>query len=686
MAYNGVADLNNSGNIISTAKGLYEAYAIGITTQWYINGLTNSGNITVEAEAGSSAYAGGIMSFEITDLTNSGNITVSAEGYAAFAEGISGLFIDGLTNSGTIKAEAICKEPMFLQESGAFAMGIGGTGGIETYIGGAVFTDIVNTGIINASVTTEAVDVGGMAVGIIGSGISSGDGLADGETSTITNEGLILVQGTAPEGTDPEYLRLAGIVITGGDDVVISNPGEIRVESSVDGVEARTLVVTGGASVTIDDSFAITFGSPGVGPGMRPIYVESGTLDLNGATLIVRADSRNLQLDTEYYIVENAEGIVEGEWASELERGYANESIEVNWVDDEDLGENAGVIFSYNPEAADPEDVLAPGMGGLTGTPIIVDSIVQQINPYSPLNVNTLLVKDERKSVLLASNGVSDEGLPGLGATSRYRGFWFMPVYTRLVGDDIGYDANAYGLALGIGGKVSEAGYIGGYAGYAKGFLDFNIDSGDTEEQNIFFGGLSGVYGPMPWYVRFSGVGYYADHSYEGYTGLLYDLDEEAEYNGIGCNIEVAVGGSFGDSVRFVPEAGLAYQYGSIDKFETEVDADPSWEREIEPEDINVLKGILGMSVIGGVGSPTQFYFGARLEYALSDNDVSAVNALIGGTEFDIERKMDDSLLSVTAGLNHDFGNNWSLEFGLRGDLSDDYNAYTGRMFIRKSF
>ncbi|MCX8082498.1 MAG: autotransporter domain-containing protein, partial [bacterium] len=112
----------------------------------------------------------------------------------------------------------------------------------------------------------------------------------------------------------------------------------------------------------------------------------------------------------------------------------------------------------------------------------------------------------------------------------------------------------------------------------------------------------------------------------------------------------------------------------------------PTWEREIEPEDISVLKGIVGMSMIGGVGSPTQFYFGARLEYALSDNDVSAVNSLVGGTEFDIEQEMDDSLLSLTAGLNHDFGNSWSLEFGLRGDLSDDYNAYTGRMFIRKSF
>lgn len=683
-AEGGIYSSTNSGNIVSSSQGFYQTYAGGIGSR-IITDFDNSGTIGATAGSYGISYSIGVMGFFMSDFTNSGTISASSNGYEALAMGISSTFIDGLTNSGIIKAEAVCDSTYATQMPFAAAVGIGGID--EEDIIPAAFTEIVNTGTINASV--RIVEEGyGSAVGILGYG---GIPLQE-EEPTIVNEGLILVQAEAPEGTDPENIHLGGIVITGGN-VVISNPGEIRLESNIDGVEARALVVDD-ASVTIDDCFAVTLGSPGIGPDMKPIYVEDGLLDLNGATLIVRADSRNLKLDTPYPIIENDGGIVNNEWAAELEKGYANKSIVVNWVDidedgeidEDDLGEYSAVIFTYDPTEASPEDVLAPGMGGMTGVPILVSSITQQLNPFSPLNVDTLLVKDKRKSVLLASNGVSDEGLPGLGATERYRGFWFMPVYTRIVGDDLGYDATGYGLALGIGGKISDAGYLGGYAGYTKGNLEFDIDSGDTEEQNIFFGGINGMYGPAPWYIRFGAIGYYADHSYKGYTGLMYDLKEKAEYNSIGGEAEVVVGGSFGDSVRFVPEAGLGYQYTSTESFKTKVPDDDTWERKIEPEEISVLKGILGMSVIAGVGSPTQFYLGARLEYALSDNDVKATNSLLGGTEFDIERDMDDSLLSLTAGLNHEFGNSWSLEFGLRGDLSSDYNAYTGRLFIRKSF
>ncbi|MDD3726599.1 MAG: autotransporter outer membrane beta-barrel domain-containing protein, partial [Candidatus Ratteibacteria bacterium] len=677
-----ISELNNFGTISATAGSGGNAFSCGIWGEngGEISGLTNSGDITAttQAGAGKSARSYGIYGEKnsINGLDNSGNITATAE--ASGAEGYArsyGIYgynnsINGLTNSGNITAIAEA------EEGDAYSYGIRGS----------EISGLNNFGTISASVTLSGSTGTGKAVGISGSGVDIPIFEESTITNTITNEGLILVKGTVPEwdieARDTSYsLSLAGIVITGGN-VVISNPGEIRLESNIEGIDARALYIENGY-VTIDDCFAVTLGSPGIGPEMAPIYVEDGTLDLNDATLIVRADSRNLQFDTPYPIIENY-GTVNNVWADELEVGYKNKSIVVDW-DTDARGEEAAVIFGYDPQEADPEDVLAPGMGGMTGTPVLISSIAQQINSYSPLNVNALLVEGQRQPVLLASSGVSDAGLPGLGATKEYRGVWFMPVYTRIVGDDIGYDANAYGLAIGIGGKVSDVGYVGGYAGYVRGDMDFDIDSGDTEDQNIFLGGLNLMYGPQPWYVRFSGVGYYADHDYDGYTGLSYELDEKASYNSIGCDVELVAGGNFGEGIRFVPEAGLAYQYSSTDSFKTKVSDDPTWERKIKPDDVSILKALAGMSVIGGVGSPTQYYFGVRLEYALSDNDVSAVNSL-GGTAFDIEREMDDSIVVLQAGLNHDFENNWSLEFGLRGDLSDEYNAYTGRLFVRRSF
>jgi len=684
-----INNLKNSGDILVTAEGMYNVYAYGVSAESYTNnagaenyggniyGFDNSGNIIVTAEGDYYGYAYGVTAWSsgnssITDFVNSGDIVAlaTATDGRAGAVGVGAATITDFVNSGDITARAVG-----LYEASA----AGVVAEVDTFLG--TFT---NTGNITAS--GEISDSSGSleVVGILGSGSSNPD-----NPTTMVNAGRILVSGTSPEEYTGGYRDIAGIVITGGN-VVLSNPGEIRVESNVDcwdtGIEARTLVIRGSANVTLDDKFAITFGSPGIAPELKPIALESGTLDLNDTTLIVRADSRNLKFDTEYSIVENNAGTINGEWALELERGYANKSVVVNWVDDGDRGEGAAVIFSYDPTADDSENVLAPALGGLEGAPIIASVIGGQIMSYSPFNVSSLLVKGDRKSVLLASSGVSDEGLPGLGATKQYKGIWFMPVYTKINDDGIGFDANAYGIAIGMGGKVTETSYFGGYAGYVRSNLDFNIDSGDTEEQDIFIGGLNFMYGPMPWYIRFNGLGYYATHSYKGYTGVNYEYDEKADYNSLGCDIELAVGGNIGNGVRFIPEAGLAYQYSSADSFRTDVSAAPSWERDIKPDDVSMFKALAGLSLVGGIGTPTQFYGSARLEYALSGNEISAVNALVGGTEFDIEKDLSDTTWVLQAGLNHEFGNNWSLEFGLRGDINQDYKAYTGRLFFRHSF
>ncbi|MCS7150467.1 MAG: autotransporter outer membrane beta-barrel domain-containing protein, partial [Caldimicrobium sp.] len=412
---------------------------------------------------------------------------------------------------------------------------------------------------------------------------------------------------------------------------------------------------------TLKDRFAITFGMPGVGPDMRPIYVgPQAKLNLNNATLIARMDSRNLQYGTPYYLIQKAQnGTVTGVWGR-LERGYANPAIVVSWYNPAELGENSAIVFSY----ASVEMPLALGAatGGSAGTPFVVSNIGgfnSQGNPYSPSNIGFFMITESDDSpIMIASSGLSgsDAGFNLMMTGTKYHnGFWMMPINTKVKAKDLGFDSDSAGFAMGLSGRLSKSSHGGLYVGYLRNNLDFKVMGADKEDQDLFLSGFSYTYVLKPYYIGLSAMGYKGKHYYQGKTGLNFDLLEEASYRSRGYQAELIFGGVYGKKARLVPEVGVSYSYHKTDAFRTKVPDNPNLAIKYEPDSLSVWKGVAGLSLVGEKETKSKmkirWRLGMRVEQAISDNDVSVIIYAPNQPKYKLEKSLADTTWVIQGGV-----------------------------------
>jgi uncharacterized protein with beta-barrel porin domain len=265
------------------------------------------------------------------------------------------------------------------------------------------------------------------------------------------------------------------------------------------------------------------------------------------------------------------------------------------------------------------------------------------------------------------------------------KGIWFLPIYTRTNANDLGFDADTYGFALGFGGKLTDNLNGGLFAGYLRNNLDFKVRQAKDEDQNIFLGGLSFMYAPKPWYAKLITYGYYGDHNYTGWTGANYDLIEKADYKSRGFYTEVVGGYIFGDKIAFAPEIGLSYGYHKTKHFTTNVPDNPALNKTYEPDTLDVFKAIAGLNLRVELDK-IHLLGGVRLEQALGDNDISTFTHVAGLPKFKLEKNIADTNVVFQAGFNYNLSKQVSFEVGGRVDLNSDYKAYTGRGTLRVAF
>ncbi|MEN2985679.1 MAG: autotransporter outer membrane beta-barrel domain-containing protein, partial [Thermodesulfovibrionaceae bacterium] len=392
-------------------------------------------------------------------------------------------------------------------------------------------------------------------------------------------------------------------------------------------------------------------------------------------TLIARADSRNLKLNKNYYLIYNEGGTVNGQWGG-LEKGFLNPNFNVSWAG-EDLGENSAVMFTYEPQV---DYATMPVIGGMATAPISINMLVSILS-FSDF-LHPFLIASEYKPLIFASSALSDTPLI---APAYSKGVWFMPVYTKMKAGDLGFDADSYGFSFGIGRQLSSNLYGGVFAGYLRNNLDFKVREAKDEDQDLFLGGVGLLYLSKPWYGRLITYAYTAEHDYTGRTGLNYELLETADYKSRGYYAEVTAGYLFGEKIRFAPELGVAYGYYKTKSFRTSVPLNPSLERTYEPDSIDVFKAIAGFSVQGS-WNKTQLLAGLRLEQTLGDNDISVIHYLPGQPKYKLEKSIADTTVVIHAGLNYSLSKQISLEIGARADINGDYKAYTGKGMLRIAF
>jgi hypothetical protein len=633
----------------AVGEGSYvSAWGSGVYIDGAVDSFINKGQIYVEASAGNA-------------LGTNSTVYVGSVYGVSFEGGVN-----NFTNEGTI----------YVGASAGSASGDNSTVGIEGILG--VFADdvssgsLVNKGLIQTSVKGGSGSEIGYIAGLVLEGASD---------TTISNEGTIYVDVNASNAKSVH--DIAGIVISDSSNVTIYNPGTIWL--SVFGPKpesVRTLRIEG-STVTLDGSFSIVFGSPGIDPStnstenlsLRPIYVDSdSTLNLNSSDLIARIDSRNLKFNTKYYLIEN-EGTVDGEWGS-LVKGYANPEVTVAWAG-EDYGENSAVIFGYVPGNRSMISAM-----GYTASQIIASSMVNMVR-LDPTLIVGLLLRDNRP-VMVASSANVPVGAP----VSYKKGLFFLPLYTRVNANDLGFDANAYGFMLGFEGKLSKDLGATLYGGYSRVNLDYDVRGPKDEDQDLYVVGFSLNYAPKPYFVRFMANCHWADHKYKGLTGANYELEEKADYNSWGIDTELTGGYIFRSGNFFIgPEIGLGYTYYRADDFHTKVSSAPQWNRYYDTEKVDFLKGILGVYLGGSdKAERVRFYGSLRLEQSFGDNDVSVISYLPGLPKYKLEKDISNTTLVGQAGVNFKLGKAWSLDLSARGDFNGDYSAYTAKAMLKFSF
>jgi len=731
-----VDKFTNFGNITASSEAwdalgensyvyAYDVYGVEAV---FVDIFTNLGNITASAEAGNAVRnSSRVKSSDVcgvdvhTDnFANFGNIIASAKVGNAVGDssqvrvsqiyGVRTSNPVNLTNERNIITKILAGDAMGSNSALTidYVRGIYAEGGVnsflnegliyvETFAGSAFVTNSTVTIKDIIGVYAEDISSGNLLnKGIIKTSVKGGSGSKIGEEeagiagilvskvneASIVNEGLIYVDVNAPNAKSIE--NIAGVVVSNSSNVTISNPGTIWL--SIFGPKAenvRTLWIEG-SDVTLDKSFSIVFGSPGINPStnstenlsQRPIYVDSSsTLNLNGANLIARIDSRNLKFNAKYYLIDNDNGAVIGEWGN-LVKTWTNPEVKVSWTG-EDKGENSAVMFGYVPGVGSMTSAM-----GYTASWIISSGIANMLR-FDPTLVFGLLLKDYRPVMVASSANVVG------GAPVYYKkGLFFLPLYTRVEANDLGFDADAYGFTLGFEGELFKDLTATLYGGYSRVNLDYKTTGPKEEDQDLYVGGFSFRYAPKPYFVRFLANCHWADHDYKGLTGGNYELKEKADYESWGIDMELTGGYIFRSGNFYIaPEIGLGYTYYKADDFHTEVPSAPQWNRYYETERVDFLKGILGLYLGGSDKSERiRFYSSLRLEQSFGDNDVSVISYLPGLPKYKLEKDISNTTFVGQVGINFKLGKQWTLDLSGRGDFNGDYSAYSGRAMLKVLF
>ncbi|MGC9001154.1 autotransporter outer membrane beta-barrel domain-containing protein, partial [Caldisericum sp.] len=269
--------------------------------------------------------------------------------------------------------------------------------------------------------------------------------------------------------------------------------------------------------------------------------------------------------------------------------------------------------------------------------------------------------------------------------------FWLMPLYTRVnADDDLGFNADSYGFALGMGGRVAPNLGVEVYAGYLYNDLDFKVRGADSEDQDLYFGGINFIYAPKPYFTKLMALGYYANHNYKGYTGLDYDLVEKADYDSYGLRFDLIGGYIFGEKTRIIPQIGLSYAYYNTDSFWTKVPENPDLRRHYNPDNLDVWKVIGGLDIISDIETKGKMniraFGGFRIEQAISDNDISIINYAPNTPKYKLEKSIADTTGVLQGGLIFNYNKRWSFEISGRAELNSDYKTYTGRAIFKINF
>ena len=708
--------INNDGLITAVATG-YNAYAVGIEGS-YVKNIRNAGKITVNATAlettedrkpeggayGIDSPAGpssientasgviavhsnfhgvGIHAEDAESIINKGLITAEATGYHPYAGGITGRYVKNISNAGkiTVNATALETTKDGTLEGGAYGIDATNVARIENTESGVI---AVNSNFHGVGIRASALPTNNFANFFSNS-------------QSVVNEGSIFM----------DAFSGAGIAIDSGYWNVY-NPGMVHTGI---GNDMRTLAVGmegDSATARLMNDFRIIFDGVPYHMEGQPIpanaYVPQilvgcdGKLLLNDATLVAQA-GKNIAWNTPYRVIENryeeegasGEGVlpsnsnISGEFAA---LKNPNPNINVSWVDGDETGADAEVIFSYDPQASMP----ATGMRMANLGVMQFSHLIQQ-RTFSQLL--TQHIKTQQDTLLADSGAIaSDAGFLVARSGEDLENAMFIRPYAKAINRStsggMGYDGNLYGFVLGYERSLSPELTLGAHAGLGFGTIDFKGDGYDEndEDQTIYSLGLHAMYNPDAWHFDGSATFYMAEHEYEGRTGNLLEIHENDDYTSYGAELKAVAGYVIpSGNWAVMPYVGLGYSWINADSHSTDAD-NSDWDTEYGSVDEHIVRSILGAQLSGNLmwGEtkviPT---LGVRWEYALTDNNIQVEQSTLGSPSVTAEDDISRSSIIGEASLGFSKGT-LNCELGGMAEYNDDYQTYGGWLTLRSAF
>ncbi len=709
-----INNITGNGNNVSVG-GEYEyfegksIYGLNI----FAGNFTNTGNVNVDVFVGS--VNGNSTNIVITDLNgvygevedafeNLGDVRVSAsvenitgDNSEAFIVGMTGVGSGAETfiNNGDVSVSASVGDVSGDNAEAEVGEILGVVGLAESFINngdvninasvgnvsGDVFVNyiygmniesnnFVNTGDVNVSVKVGRSGNSTVIEKIVGIDIESSD-------VAISNSGNIGV--SIDVGSSAVIDHSAGIYVSDSNNVTISSSGAIAVSTNLPSANLRALWINN-SKVVFKDRFGITFGTRGI--TRRPIYLTgASTLDLNNANLVVYAGNY-IKLYTPYYVIEDNSTLdsVYGEFGG-LEERIENPDLYVRWYG-EDRGENAAVIFGYKPKKS--MEGLAIH-GSYTAVRTSMNKVFDFVFWKSILS--TRLAKEEREKnrMYASADNVVTDGVYGGIAGPKYRnGFFIVPYFTRITGDDLGYDADVYGVDIGYERYIGSGITVGIFGGYGGGEIDYT-ETGyqdNDEDQEMYNFGVYSIYNWGNWIGGLLLSYHRIEHDYDGWTGSNLDVREDDEYDSWAFHGRFIGGYKFAlNGLELIPIVGISYTSWHTESHTT--DADISlWDKHYDDYDEDFVRVLAGLNLnnVWNIGQGTKFmlFGGVRIEQAVDDNEIRVTQSIPGiGAKKSVEEDVSDTSFLGHIGFSV-IGERVKVNLVLEGEFNGDYQTYSG--------
>jgi hypothetical protein len=668
------AVMNITDSIIGTRIRSPHVYALQFD-QGTGSDVTNEGNITAVMNITSSQIGEDLGLFLLSPLPNGngqGDIHTPQVYALQFGNAVEGITV---TNEGIIAASinlsdfSVAEGPAVIKEARV--------GGID--IAEANNSNILNSGTVDVAFTSENSSI---EADFIVTGIS----IWESTDAYLENSGLIRVDAADLGPTDDsigETATAAAVLFSFAGNANFSNTGVLYPSAN-----ARALSLYDNSVVTLQDGFGYVFrGYPEDDEYKKPIYIDSSSsLNLNDVDLLVYGDDTTV-FDQPYYLIDiqanciNGDNVT-GQWG-DLAPMFTNPEISVNWLDEEKLGEDSAVVFSFTPPA-DQTPATSAGMAAIAG---INSSQNQFMGLVRGNNIGSSFFGDvfaesqkEREVLLASADPLFAYNVNNQGANYK-NGISVLPYYTRVNDSGLGADINSTGLILGFEKDLKPL-LLGLDAGYGRNEVDFTSPySGNGEEQDIYNLGTYGIYQPAGknWFANFSINYHYITHDYAGWTGPTLDLRETDEYKSNAFIVQAEVGSKIEkENGGIYPSAGLRWTNWKTESHTTEV-SDPLWRKSygsISENYLHLLAGFDAYRVLETKNASTvKIMGGLKIEQALSDNEVSILQTLQGESAV-TEQSIGNTSVIGDFAVSYRSGR-LKTKMGLVGQFNEDYEAYS---------